>query len=340
MPKTRLRIGYCTENLGLQEKGVRTSKTARLATVKKLGKKYALELSLSNLEGTLEVLKWNAEHGITFYRISSMICPHITNPALLSASDRKNYKALAYSVKPLAGICRKIGEVVRKYNMRVNFHPDPFISLGTENPDLLIRNTRELWFHATILDMMGVDLNCIICIHGGGFYNNKPNTMVRWVRNFNSLPIKIKRRIGIENDEFSYSVQDMFWISSQVKPFPLEFRGSSWKPSKRYKIPVIFDIFHYYCYNKTVELRELARQWDLEKIIPIWLKTWGNRNPHGHISEQKKDGPRGAHAKYVRNIPIELREIPEKYGKNVDLQIEAKAKEKAYFYLKKKYGLY
>jgi len=265
-----------------------------------------------------------------------MICPHITNPALIK--DKSDYKALAYSMKSLAGIMSQIGEYARKHGMRLTFHPDPFISLGTSSDGVLLRNTRELWFHCVVLDMMGLDLNSIICIHGGGFYGDKPATMKLWVKRFNALPIKIKRRVAIENDEFSYSVQDMFWISAHVDPYELEFEGT-FKPSRKYKIPVIFDFFHYYCYNQTVVLRELAEQWDLERIIPIWLQTWGDRRVKGHISEQKPGGPRGAHSKMVMKIPAILRNAPKKYGKHIDLMIEAKQKQFATLYLMKKYKL-
>ena len=72
--------------------------------------------------------------------------------------------------------------------------------------------------------------------------------------------------------------------------------------------------------------------------MPLILNSWKKRNikPKFHISEQGS-GKVGHHSDYVENIPDYLIEIPEKFGINIDIMIEAKMKEKSLFKLYKKY---
>ena len=58
--------------------------------------------------------------------------------------------------------------------------------------------------------------------------------------------------------------------------------------------------------------------------------------PKFHVSEQG-EGRCGHHSDYIEVIPDYLLEIPEKYGVNIDIMIEAKKKELAIFKIYKKY---
>ena len=68
------------------------------------------------------------------------------------------------------------------------------------------------------------------------------------------------------------------------------------------------------------------------------LETWWRRNikPKFHVSEQGS-GRTGHHSDYIEVIPEYLLEIPEKYGIDIDIMIEAKMKEQAIFKLYTKY---
>lgn len=331
MKRGKLRIGYVTDNLELKQHGILVNRTARQATIEKYGFNYARKLARMNLKDLLTILQWNETHGIRFYRMSSGMFPHITNPAFMKRKDKGNFRKLAYNVSAFSKELSLIGEFARKHNHRLTFHPDPFISLGTENPDLLIRNKRDLYFHSRLLDIMKLNLNCTMTIHGGGAYGNKPETMARWVNNFNNLPDKVKRRIALENDEFTYSAEDVLWISEHVKPYYP-------KTNSKYNIPIIFDVFHYYCYNQTIKLNHLTSQLLMKQLFPRIISSWGSRRIKMHVSEQHPTRTRGAHSEYVKNIPKQLRDIPLVYKIDLDIMIEAKAKEKALQVLRKKYG--
>lgn len=325
----KVRLGYVTDNIGLSEKDIKTSRTTRLNTINNNGIPYAIELAWKNLNDLLTILEWNEKNGIRFYRMSSYMFPHLTNPALLPKHMRSNPHKLAYSLSIFSPLLIKIGKYVRIHKHRLTFHPDPYISLGTSDNDLLIRGIRELYAHSLIMDLMGLDMNSTITIHGGGVLNDKNKTIQRWIVNFNNLSLRIKRRIALENDEFRYSITDVLKISKLVNPYKVK----GYRCSTMYKIPIIFDIFHYKIYNRN----DNDIQPEISTLLPMIARSWGTRTPKMHISEQYIDKHPGAHADYVRHIPDILLTFPIVFKKPLDLMIEAKKKELALAYLRKKY---
>jgi UV DNA damage endonuclease len=316
-----------------------------------IGIDQAIDILKRNLRDLLLILKWNKRHGIKLFRIGSDFAPHSTNPEFIPKADRDNYRALAYPIKSFASLLRKVGAYARKHNMRLTFHPDPFIVLGTPYPQVLIKSIRELYFHARVLDVMGLDLNSIIVLHGGGTYGDKAGAIRKWVKEFDKLPVMIKRRIAIENDEYSFNTSDMLQISKSVKPFPLRIDKKTWKQDKVYKIPVIFDIFHYECYNRVLVIRnrqqddggreffpdQLTEQLLPDVLLPLVERSWGSRIMKMHISEQKRGGQLGAHSNYVNTIPQYILTWFGGPDTRTDLMVEAKMKEKAVARLRKKY---
>jgi UV DNA damage repair endonuclease len=95
-----------------------------------------------------------------------------------------------------------------------------------------------------------------------------------------------------------------------------------------FNIPIVLDWFHFECYY--------GRAYSGEHISTI-LDSWEGRHVKMHISEQHPDLRRGAHSEYVQTIPKLLFDIAK--HNHIFLMVEAKAKEKAVIYLKKKYGL-
>ena len=99
-------------------------------------------------------------------------------------------------------------------------------------------------------------------------------------------------------------------------------------------IPVVFDTHHYECYNILHKDEDIKSP---DYYIPSILDTWKKKNikPKFHISEQGS-GKIGHHSDYIEVVPDYLLEIPEKYGIEIDIMIEAKFKELAVIeYLKK-----
>lgn len=319
-----LNLGYHGLNHTLREQHILTDRTARMDTVKREGIILLRQLYVKNLYDLFAILKWNVEHKIYFYRISSGIAPHITNPEFLSTADKKNYRKLVYALDhPLL---KKIGDYAKEHGMRLTFHPGIHTTINPLDPQILLRSMRDLYYHTLIMDLMGLDDDGVIVLHGGSTYSNvatekgggKGAAMKRWITNYNKMPSSLKRRIVLENDEQSYSIEDVLQISSFCHP----------------PVPIVFDYFHYQCYNKTIERYRangytVANQKPIAELLPKIVKTWGRRRVKMHLSEQKSNAPLGSHTDYVHKIPLWMKQFPKKFKRDLDLMIEVKLNEKA-----------
>ena len=72
-------LGYACINMHLsglpKSRRVTTNRSMIKRTFKERGLSYASELALANCRDLLTVLKWNHEHGIHFFRLSSDLFP-------------------------------------------------------------------------------------------------------------------------------------------------------------------------------------------------------------------------------------------------------------------------
>lgn len=320
-----IRLGYACINTELRENHIFTNRTCRLDTIREKGLDFARELATKNLEDLFSILAWNEAHGIKFFRISSDMFPHITNSTLIAKSRRKNPKSLAYSLLDFEPLLSRVGNYARRHGMRLTFHPDQFVILSG-SPAVVRNSIRTLWMHAAIFDIMGMGMDSVMIIHGGGTYGDKAGTMRRWVKVFDTLPIEIKRRLVIENDERSYNILDVMKISQLVKPW--------FGVDMTYKIPIVLDIFHYACYEQNFP----GQQSPVTEIMHAIVSSWRGRRVKMHISEQKRGSPLGSHSDFVKQIPSVLLKFPKLYG-NLDLMVEAKMKEQAVFLLRDKYQI-
>ena len=68
-------------NTHLRTKGIFSSRTCRLDTLKKdgFGFPHLKKLSMQNLDDLIKLLEWNNENGIKVFRMSSELFPHISN---------------------------------------------------------------------------------------------------------------------------------------------------------------------------------------------------------------------------------------------------------------------
>ena len=333
----KIRLGYACINTYLRGKGVFSSRTAREATIKKEGLKYAQELFVQNLKDTLEILRWNENRGIRLFRMSSEIAPHATNPVFIPKSKRNDPTALAWDFRKYKPLLKAIGDYAKKHGHRLTFHPGQYSLLSSPNPRVVLNTTRDFYMHALLLDLMGLDYNSIMVTHGGGVYGDKEKAMKTWAKNFNKMPLCVKRRLVLENCETCYSITDVLKMSKMLAPFT----GSG----RVYKIPIVFDIFHYYCYNTTIIRKrglgeELLDQPPMQDLFPHIIKSWGKRRIKMHLSEQSRGAVLGKHSYYIKQIPQLILKFRRVYGKKFDLMIEAKGKERAVIRLKKKYPHY
>lgn len=315
----KIRLGLCCSVLSLRFKyDVYSSRRLNLATIVKKGLKWAENVAKENLIDLLKMSFWSKNRGIDVTRISSELVPHGNNIELVRYFGNKavDYISLEF-LRPYLEI---VGRVARLEGIRMTFHPGQFVQIGAPNEDVFLASVRELEMHATFLDMMKMGSDSVIVVHIGGMYGDKKGSIRRFIKQFGKLPKKVKRRLVLENDEKCYDADEVLEIS------------------KRVKRPMVFDYHHYVCYKKYHPEKE---QMTFDKLIPEVLETWnigGERvRPKFHLSEQMEGKPVGSHSLLVEEIPEVFLDIPERYGVDIDIMIEAKGKEVAISKLFQKY---
>ena len=305
-----IQLGLCCLNTQLrdQKPTVFASRKMIVRSINEKGIELLKHLITQNLKDIITMMQWNEDNGIKVFRLSSELFPHKSNP-----------KVEDYSLDFAVDLLKDIGDLSRKLNQRLTFHPGQYNVIGSPNDKSFKQTIRDLKYHADVLDLMGMDQNSVMVIHGGGIYGNKIKTLDRWCEQFKLLPDNVQRRLVIENCEKCFSVEDCLYVSEKLN------------------IPVVFDTHHFECYNKLHPDETLKYP---EEYIQEILETWARRGikPKFHVSEQGK-GRIGHHSDYVEEIPEYLLEIPSIYGVEIDIMIEAKMKEQAIFKLYEKYPL-
>ena len=303
-----IQLGLCCLNSTLrdQKPPIFSSRKMIMRTIQEKGIGVLKEKIIQNLKDTLTLMDWNEENGIKVFRLSSELFPH-----------KSNSKVENYDFEFAKDLLKQIGEKSKKYNQRLTFHPGQYNVIGSPSPKAFTQTVCDLRYHATVLDLMGMDSNSVMVIHGGGIYSDKEKTKRRWCYHYSILPENVKKRLVLENCEKCFSIKDCLDVSKKIN------------------IPVVFDTHHYECYKILHPEEKFEKP---EYYMKDILNTWKKRKikPKFHVSEQGS-GRCGHHSDYIETIPKYLLEIPDKYDTDIDIMIEAKKKELAIFKLYKKY---
>jgi len=303
-----VQLGLCCMNsmLRSQKPSIFASRKMIIRSVEEKGIDALKEKIIQNLEDVLSLMDWNEQNGIKVFRLSSELFPHKSNP-----------KVENYTFDFALSLLKQIGERSRKYNQRLTFHPGQYNVVGSPNKQSFDQTNNDLTYHADVLDLMGTSQDSVMVVHGGGVYGNKEATLQRWCEQFKMLSENVQRRLVLENCEKCFSIEDCIKVSKQIG------------------VPVVFDTHHYACY---CQLHPDEQFKDPSEYMPDILASWTNRGikPKFHVSEQGS-GRTGHHSDFIEVIPDYLLEIPGKYGIEIDIMIEAKAKEQAILRLYQKY---
>ena len=303
-----IQLGLCCLNTNLREQKppVFASRKMIIRSIEEKGIDVLKDKIIQNLKDVLTMMDWNEENGIKVFRLSSEMFPHKSNPRVQD-----------YSFDFAKKLLGEIGEKSKKYNQRLTFHPGQYNVVGSPNETAFNHTLNDLKYHADVLDLMNLDDNSVMVVHGGGMYGDKEATKDRWCENYMKLPENVRRRLVLENCEKCFSIEDCLYVSNKIN------------------IPVVFDTHHYDCYCKMHPAEYFHPP---EYYIPFILQTWKNKGikPKFHVSEQGS-GRTGHHSDFIEKIPNYLLEIPKKYNVDIDIMIEAKMKEQAIIKLYKKY---
>lgn len=275
-----------------------TAKIVPMGQFKKLetteGKIYRLEsVARENLTNTTRLLWHNITEGIKLYRFSSQLIPLANHPS----GQIWNFAEV------LADELAKIGRIVRENDLRVSTHPGQYTVINTTSEKTFQNAVNDLLYHDKVLTAMGLDENTVMVVHVGGVYNDKKGALERFLTNFQRLPESVQRRIVIENDDTSYSIQDVLYLCETLGR------------------PMVLDVHHHNCYNQGE---------NLEEYLPRIFATWKGlqRPPKIHFSSPKSPNDLLSHADYIQaDAFMAFLEIAMDY--TFDVMIEAKKQDGA-----------
>jgi UV DNA damage endonuclease len=298
-------MGYACINMELSshKPKIYTGRSMIKRTFKAKGIEYASQLGLDNCKDLFTIIKWNNENGFKFFRITSNLFPWCSEYKL---SDMPDYKEIC-------NVLSNVGKYVNNNGMRITSHPGPFNVLTSPHPHVVTNCIKDLSIHGEVFDLIGLTRTPFnkINIHIGGAYGDKPSAMKRFCTNFHRLPESVKSRLTVENDDKAsmYSVKDLYDNVYKV-----------------IGIPIVFDYHHHkFCTG------DLSEQEALELAMSSWPT---DIVPVVHYSESRSkeyEDPKirpQAHSDYVLDYI-------DTYGNEVDIMVEAKAKELAVLRYKK-----
>ena len=291
-----MNLGYACINMTLsgQKPKVTTNRSMIKKTFTEKGIDYAGELGMLNAADLGRILRWNVENGIKVFRLSSEFFPWASEYKFEDLPQYLRIKTL------LAGA----GNYAQSNGIRLTCHPGPFNVLVSPHKHVVDNTITDLRIHGEIFDMLGLERSPYnkINIHCNGVYGDKQSAMDRFCKNFELLPESVQTRLTVENDDKAsmYSVKDLMYIHERIG------------------IPIVFDYHHHkFCTG------DLSEQEALELAISTWPE---GIKPIVHYSESKAlhEGNESlkpqAHSDYINDLP-------DLYGNDVDVMVEAKAKE-------------
>lgn len=290
------RFGYCCINLTLWDQGITTNRGMVKRTFLEKGLTYVSELALKNVLDLEKVVQWNNTNNIGMYRITSDLFPWCSE---YEFSDLPDYKEIKESLARSGSIAKEAGQ-------RLTFHPSHFAILASQNPLVVSNAIKELRQHGEIMDMLELERSTFypINIHVNTAKPSKEEAAERFCMNFEKLDDCAKERLVVENDDkkSAFTPYDLYELIH-----------------KKIGIPITFDFHHHKC-NPDHHTEEEA--------LSLCLSSWGSTRALTHYSDSKKLFEDISARDVAHSDWIWTKEIPT-YGKDFDVELEVKMKEKA-----------
>jgi UV DNA damage endonuclease len=270
------------------------------------GISYASQLALQNCRDLIEVVKWNNANGVKVFRVTSCLFPWASEYNIDDLPD----------IEGIAAALAEVGITAAEGGQRLSLHPGPFNILASDTERVVQNCITDLKIHAKMMDMMLQPENrwAKINIHVGAAKGDRDKALDTWCRNFERLPEGVQKRLTVENDDRAnlYSVSDLYKL---------------WE---RTGVPIVFDYHHHQFCNGS-----LSEEDALRLAISTWPK--GVR-PTCHLSNSAKQYERAdvapnAHSNFIYSQFND-------YGLEIDVVLEAKAKERALMKYIKDFGHY
>ena len=252
------------------------------------------EIYLDNLSRVARAIDFCTRRGIRLFRLTSGLFPQ--------SEDPPGSLVLEELAKPAA----RIGREATAAGIRLVMHPDQFVVLSSDDPNVIANSVTILRQHARVLDLFEQPRSswAALQIHGGK--GGRPATLVRSIA---ALPDEVRLRLALENDERAYGAAEILDICRETG------------------VPMVFDAHHHVVHEKLVSYDDPS----VERMTRAARGTWSDPSWQlVHISNGRDSFGDAKHADYVDVMPEAFREVEW-------IEVEAKQKELAIERLRKRW---
>jgi UV DNA damage endonuclease len=214
------------------------------------------DLTVQNIEATRRLVEVVGEQDeqLRMVRLGSDILPAYTHV------DWSAFYKQADVLELLERGFAKIGDVARRKQVRLSFHPGQFTVLASENPGIVNNSIEEFEYHADMARWMG---------YGKSFQDFKINVHISGKRgptgireSYQRLSVEARNCITIENEENSWGLDDCLSIADIV--------------------PIVLDVHHYW-------IREGVYIDPNSDSVKRVVDSWRGVRPAMHYSVSRED---------------------------------------------------
>jgi UV DNA damage endonuclease len=270
----------------------------------------SLAVSLDALEA---VLHYCDEHDIRMYRMATGLAPYASHPDHPEMRDQP---------RACSARLAEVGARALAAGIRLSTHPGQYTVLNSEDGRVARLAADELEVQAEILDGLGLGPDAVVVLHVGGGAGGTGAALDRFVRGFERLSDAGRARLVVENDDRTFGLGDVLALAERIGR------------------PVVWDVLHHHCHDPDripdAEALALAAATWPDGVVPKVHFS----SPRTNVEERRRKAgrrverslalpPLRAHADLVDPIAFEhfLRDTVA--GREVDVMLEAKAKDLA-----------
>ncbi len=226
------------------------------------------------------------EAGIRLFRMNSSLLPFADTPV---GADL---------LPEFAEFLQITGDHFQMAGIRVVLHPEQFVVLNSERPEVVTNSIKILTTYAQIFDLLGFPRStwALMNIHGG-----KGDRAAQLIDQIRALPDGIRCRLTLENDEYTYGATDILAICQAAE------------------VAMVFDAHHHVIHEQldTYEDPSVAKMLAAARTtwkVPEWQLV--------HISNGNQAFRDPHHSDFIRAMPSA-------YWQVEWIEVEAKQKEAA-----------
>ena len=270
-----------------QEVRFRTMTRARYLKLSRPQQRHLIaELYTDNVRRLLLALDYCDDHDIRLFRMPMAVFALCDEPEAAGV---------------LAGMKRdlsRVGGRALELNIRVVCHPEQFIVLNSERPEVITTSVYLLGREAMVMDLLGLERSpwAALIIHGGK--RGRPDELVETIA---KLPANVRSRLVLENDERAFSAAAILDVC------------------RRAGVPMVFDAHHHIVHEGLDSYDHPSIAAMLEAAAATWPDP---AHQLVHISNGAGDFADPRHSELITKMPAAYAAAPW-------IEVEAKGKERA-----------